>query len=105
MECARKAQLLADTVNFDTDVPKGSVETAAQATLQHQLAAICMECLEKSQSLAAGSSKDDEWDDECSTPGVTSPRDDERSTPRTVSRTPKFGPSSAESDSDASTTY
>merc|ERR1712224_107683 len=87
-----------------------------------------MECLEKSQSLAVDSSKDDEWDDACSTSGTISPSDDECSTPRTMttcgssrtttlsnrkvtsptrrtmSRTPKFGSSADESPSIASTT-
>merc|ERR1711904_678337 len=74
MECARKAQLLSDTVNQDAGLPQSPAEIAAKSALQRQLAAICMECLEKSQSLAEkfGSIKDDE----CSTLRTMSPRND-----------------------------
>merc|ERR1712193_534864 len=76
MECARKAQLLADTANRDTEVPQGVVETQAHAFLQHRLAGICMECLEKSHSLAMSNQEglekshslaaDSSKDDDCS---------------------------------------
>merc|ERR1711937_1121410 len=64
--------------NQDPDLPQSPAEIAAKSALQHQLAAICMECLEKSQGLAE--KFDSIKDDECSKLRTMSPRKDECST-------------------------